>query len=485
MATGNPIESLQSEATCAICLEYFKDPVIIDCGHNFCRGCIIQCWEVSGTNFSCPECRQTVQPRNFKLNRQLANVVEITKQLQLETEDGAGSQRLCDTHQESLKLFCEEDLTPICMVCDRSKEHSFHTVVPIEEAAQDYKKNIQVYLVILNKKREKLLNFKASEAKRVREHLTEAERQKIVSEFEQLHQFLKDQEQLLLARLGELEREFVKSQEEKSSEVSKGISVLNKVIADLEEKCQQPASDFLQDIRRILNRCEKMKEFCKPEGISPELEQRLLHFSRKNIAVKVALKKFKDALLSELKTEREKSRGGDGQVNVTLDPETASPQLILSVDRKSVTWGVTRLSHPENPQRFDAAPCVLGCEGFTSGKHYWEVEVGDAGAWAVGVARESVRRKGEISALPAGGIWAVRRWGFQYQALTSPMTPLFLSRIPQRVRVSLDCEGERVGFSDADSEAQIFTFPLPPFTGERICPFFSVWGLGSQLTLYS
>ncbi|KYO29215.1 hypothetical protein Y1Q_0005907 [Alligator mississippiensis] len=255
-----------------------------------------------------------------------------------------------------------EDLTPICMVCDRSKEHSFHTVVPIEEAAQDYKKNIQVYLVILNKKREKLLNFKASEAKRVREHLkqTEAERQKIVSEFEQLHQFLKDQEQLLLARLGELEREFVKSQEEKSSEVSKGISVLNKVIADLEEKCQQPASDFLQDIRRILNRCEKMKEFCKPEGISPELEQRLLHFSRKNIAVKVALKKFKDALLSELKTEREKSRGGDGQVNVTLDPETASPQLILSVDRKSVTWGVTRLSHPENPQRFDAAPCVLG-----------------------------------------------------------------------------------------------------------------------------
>lgn len=81
---------------------------------------------------------------------------------------------------------------------------------------------------------------------------TEAERQKIVSEFEQLHQFLKDQEQLLLARLGELEREFVKSQEEKSSEVSKGISVLNKVIADLEEKCQQPASDFLQ-VRHIIN----------------------------------------------------------------------------------------------------------------------------------------------------------------------------------------------------------------------------------------
>uniref|UniRef100_A0A452GPC4 RING-type domain-containing protein n=1 Tax=Gopherus agassizii TaxID=38772 RepID=A0A452GPC4_9SAUR len=76
----HPIE----EATCPICLEYFKDPVIIECGHNFCRACIAQCWEGSDTAASCPQCRETVQQRNLRPNRKLANMVEITKRLNLQ-----------------------------------------------------------------------------------------------------------------------------------------------------------------------------------------------------------------------------------------------------------------------------------------------------------------------------------------------------------------------------------------------------------------
>lgn len=38
------MQSLREEAVCAICLDYFQDPVSIACGHNFCRECVTQLW---------------------------------------------------------------------------------------------------------------------------------------------------------------------------------------------------------------------------------------------------------------------------------------------------------------------------------------------------------------------------------------------------------------------------------------------------------
>ncbi|KAG6923412.1 tripartite motif-containing 27 [Chelydra serpentina] len=93
MAAENPVESLQEEATCPVCLEYFTEPVTLECGHNFCRACIAQCWQGSDTATSCPQCRETVQQRNLRSNRQLANVVEIAKRLSLQQQkeqEGAG-----------------------------------------------------------------------------------------------------------------------------------------------------------------------------------------------------------------------------------------------------------------------------------------------------------------------------------------------------------------------------------------------------------
>uniref|UniRef100_A0A8C0H020 Uncharacterized protein n=1 Tax=Chelonoidis abingdonii TaxID=106734 RepID=A0A8C0H020_CHEAB len=166
--------------------------------------------------------------------------------------------------------------------------------------------------------------------------------------------------------------------------------------------------------------------------------------------------------------------------NVTLDPDTAHPQLILSEDRKSVRWRDTRQQLSKKPERFDTAPCVLGCEGFTSGRHCWEVEVGAGGSWAVGVAKESVKRKGGISLSPDGGIWAVGQWEGQFQALISPVTPL--PRAPSRIRVCLDCDRGQVTFIDAGDKAPIFTFPSGSVPGGRIRPWIWVWK-GSRLSL--
>ncbi|XP_065420767.1 zinc finger protein RFP-like [Chrysemys picta bellii] len=483
MAAENPVESLQEEATCPICLEYFTEPVTLECGHNFCRACISQCWEGSDTSTSCPQCRETVQQRNLRPNRQLANVVEIAKRLSLQAAKGAGGDGVCERHQEALKLFCEEDQTPICVVCDRSRAHRTHTVVPIEEAAQEYKERIQAHLKTLREEREKLLGLKVTGEGNSQEYLkqTQTERQKIVSEFQQLREFLEEQEQLLLAQLEKLDKEIVRIQNENDSQLSEQISHLSELISELEGKCQKPASEFLQDVRSTLSRCE-MGKFQQPEEISPKLEERVSGFSQKTIALLEILGKFKDTLPSELERKRGESFGAHRQVNVTLDPDTAHPQLILSEDRKSVRWGGTRQRLPSNPERFDIRPCVLGCEGFTSGRHCWDVEVGGGGYWAVGVARGSVRRKGRISHSPEGGIWAVECWWGQFQALTSPVTTLPLSWFPSRIRVCLDCDQGQVTFIDAGDEAPIFTFPPGSIPGERIRPWLWVCQ-GSQLSL--
>ncbi|CAM5157542.1 unnamed protein product [Eretmochelys imbricata] len=245
------------------------------------------------------------------------------------------------------------------------------------------KEKIQAHLKTLRKEGEKLLRFKVTGEGKSREYLkqTQTERQKIVSEFQKLWQFLEEQEQLV--QLENLDKEIVKIQNENVSKLSKKISRLSELINDIEGKYQEPVSEFLQDIRNLLSRCEKGK-FQQPVEIFPEVEKRLGNVSKRAIALMETLRKFK--------------------VNVTLDPDTAHPELVLSEDQKSVRRGDTWQDLPNNPERFDTELCVLGCEGVTSGRHCWEVEVGDGQYWAVDLARESVRRKGWINYNPEGSV---------------------------------------------------------------------------------
>uniref|UniRef100_A0A8D0BY46 RING-type E3 ubiquitin transferase n=1 Tax=Salvator merianae TaxID=96440 RepID=A0A8D0BY46_SALMN len=151
MATRNLVKNFSDEAICSICLEYFKDPVTVDCGHNFCQVCITRCLEEAEGKPSCPQCRETISQRNFRPNRQLTNLVELIKNLQQEIQEEE-KRGVCGKHQEPLKLFCKEDRICICVVCDRSKEHKDHNVLPLEEAFKEYKSQIPS----LEHKRQKL-----------------------------------------------------------------------------------------------------------------------------------------------------------------------------------------------------------------------------------------------------------------------------------------------------------------------------------------
>ncbi|NXN23918.1 BT2A2 protein, partial [Nycticryphes semicollaris] len=163
---------------------------------------------------------------------------------------------------------------------------------------------------------------------------------------------------------------------------------------------------------------------------------------------------------------------------VTLDPNTAHPLLVLGRDLRSVKRGTAEQNLPDTPQRFISWLCVLGKEGFREGRHCWEVEVegkvGGDSCWAVGVAKESVKRKGVISLSPRRGMWGVCHWEGHFEALTSPRTPLSQSPLPSRIWLCLDCTGGTVTFLDAHTGAEIFTFPPASFRGETLHPWFWV-----------
>uniref|UniRef100_A0A8C8VLI3 B30.2/SPRY domain-containing protein n=1 Tax=Pelusios castaneus TaxID=367368 RepID=A0A8C8VLI3_9SAUR len=145
-------------------------------------------------------------------------------------------------------------------------------------------------------------------------------------------------------------------------------------------------------------------------------------------------------------------------VDVTLDPDTANPYLVLSEDRKHVRRGNTCQDLPNSTERFDY-PCVLGAEGFMGRKCYWEVEVGDKTDWALGVCKESVSRKGTVELIPENGFWILRPMGGEYVAYSSPLTALTSVRIrPKQVGIFLDYKAGEVSFYNVTDGSHLFTF---------------------------
>lgn len=159
-------------------------------------------------------------------------------------------------------------------------------------------------------------------------------------------------------------------------------------------------------------------------------------------------------------------------MDVTLDPDTAHPRLILSEDGKKVRCGDRHQHIPNNPERFDCVVCVLGKEAFTHGRHYWEVEVGGKTDWDLGVVRHSVNRKGKITVNPSNGYWFLSlRNKTTYAFGTDLSLTLSLNPKPKKIGVFMDYEKGQVSFYNVEANLHIYTF-TDAFC-EAIYPYFS------------
>ncbi|XP_026208279.1 E3 ubiquitin-protein ligase TRIM39 [Anabas testudineus] len=157
--------------------------------------------------------------------------------------------------------------------------------------------------------------------------------------------------------------------------------------------------------------------------------------------------------------------------DVTLDSSTNHPWLLLSDDQRMVQEALSASDLPPSTQRFDSWPCVLAWEGYSSGRHYWEVNIANKGYWRIGLTTAESQRHGRFSMTPKQGYWVLWRSTRQFYACTKPETSLPLGLVPQRMGIYLDYEEGQISFYNAETKSHIYTF-TGNFTG-KLYPLFA------------
>ncbi|XP_060784620.1 E3 ubiquitin-protein ligase TRIM39-like [Neoarius graeffei] len=445
----------EEDFSCIVCREIFRDPVILHCSHSVCKVCLQQFWETKGSR-ECPLCRRQSFVAEPPINLALKNLCEIFL-LERSQRSSSGSETVCSLHSEKLKLFCLDHQQPVCLVCQDSRKHTNHKFCTIGEAVTDCKEMLKTAVKPLQ---EKLKIFKdcklnwSQTAEHIKIQAQHTERQ-IQEEFEKLHQFLRDEEAVRITALREEEEQKSQMMKEKIEKLSKDISSLSDTIKAIEEEMGAEDVSLLENYKATVKRAQSTLQH--PE----ELSGALIH-----VAKYLANLQFRVWEKMQYYTVQ--------YTPVTLDPNTAHPELIVSDDLKSVRCSDEKQKLPDNPERFDEYWCILGSEGFNSGTHGWDVEVGDCTWWSVGVMTESAQRKGEI--FFRNRIWRVEYYYGKYHAASTPhtATQLSVAQKLQRIRVKLDWDRGKLSFSDPLTNTHLHTF-THTFT-DKLLPFMNVYG---------
>ncbi|XP_041112287.1 E3 ubiquitin-protein ligase TRIM39-like isoform X1 [Polyodon spathula] len=523
----------EDQFRCSVCLDLLKDPVAIPCGHSYCIGCIKNCWDQTDHTgvYSCPQCRETFTPRPIlRRNTMLAEVVEKLKKTgfnpppaqsyagpgdvlcdfctgrkfkavkscltclasycethikphsevtplkrhKLINATGNLEQKLCTEHQKVLEVFCRTDQTCICMLCTQDEHKSHDTVSAKKERTEKHKQLGEIQTEIQQRIQEKL-----KEVEKLKQAVESLKRSACIE--------IKESEKIFTELIRSIKKiqtdviELIGANEKAAVNQAEGrMKKLEQEIAELRRR--NTALKQLSETEDHIHFLQNFQSLCAPPeaGDLPSISVNTdISFG----AVRKALSELKHFIEDFCKRELVQITS---TVDVTLDPDTAYPTLILSAKGKKVRWGVTRQNVPDNPKRFNGWSCVLGREGFTSGRRYWQVLVGGNTGWVLGVSRESAPRKGRFSMTPQQGYWTVRMCGGEFTAVTDPETPVSLRLKPQKLGVYLDYEEGQLSFYNVESRSHIYSFTDMEFNpNEKLYPFFWTWDSDTDLVLES
>ncbi|XP_051515269.1 E3 ubiquitin-protein ligase TRIM39-like [Myxocyprinus asiaticus] len=503
--------ALNEELQCSICLDVFTDPVTTPCGHNFCKTCLNECWK-NTQNCSCPFCKETFSKRpDLKINTTLREFVQhykkkfilgksevlcdlcderkqkavksclmcqssycethlephrrvlgLKKHKLMDTVENL-EDYICQKHERPLELFCRDDQKCVCLSCTEG-DHKTHNTVPIEDESAEKKNHLvktqtDVQQMIQNRMK-KIQDIQHSVEMRKRN--TEEEKSHSVEVFTALIRFIERCQTEVVEMLEEKQKAAEKQAEDLIKELEQEITELKRRNSELEQ------ISHTEDHLHLLQ--------IDPSLYSPKNNKNWTEISiNTHVSVDTlnrALTRLKDTLDQKL-GQTVLRRMQQYAVDVTLDPDTAHPNLILSDDGKQVTCGDIKQILPDKPERFDTCVCVLGKKGFSSGRFYFEVQVKGKTEWDLGVVRESINRKGKITATPVNGFWTVRlRNENEYKACAGPPVSLCVRVKPQKVGVFVDYEEGLVSFYDVESSSHIYSFTGQSFT-QTLFPFFS------------
>ncbi|XP_029962965.1 E3 ubiquitin-protein ligase TRIM21-like [Salarias fasciatus] len=515
----------EDQFRCSICLEVFTDPVSTPCGHNFCNECITQHWNTKVIS-DCPLCKKLFRTRpELNVNTLLAEMVsQFRREAELKASSSSEQQaakpgevpcdvctgtkvkalkscleclvsycqthlephltvsglkkhqlmepvenleaRMCLKHHKPLELFCQREQTCVCILCT-VLEHRNHEFVPLSEECEGKKKELRK----TEAEMQQMIQERRVKIKEIRECVKRskaaADREKAegVEVFTALKECVERGLKQLMERMEE--------EEEAREKQAEGlIRDLEEEICELTKRSSEVKQLFLsEDHLHLLQGFSSLKA-APPTKDWTEVSVRPSSYEG---TVVRAVAQLEETLSKEMKKlfEADLKRKQQFAVDVTLDPDTAHPDLILSDDGKQVSEGDVRKKLPDNPERFDECVNVLGKQSFSSGKFYFEVQVKGKTKWTLGVSKKSINRKGEIKLNPDEGFWVIwLRNGNQYSALRCPAVRLSLRSAPEKVGVFVDYEEGLVSFYDVAAAALIYSFTGCCFTG-KLLPYLS------------
>ncbi|XP_056664488.1 probable E3 ubiquitin-protein ligase TRIML1 [Monodelphis domestica] len=447
MDTRDLIENLKANLTCSICLGYFTDPVIVKCGHNFCRVCLLRCREEADTTLNCPECRGVIEDRDVVPNRKLENLSMTGKRLRPHLLESMVDLYVCDQHGEKEKLFCEEDQRLLCDSCVLAPGHKDHTVLPLEMAAHKCKDKIKHTLNTLQRKKEEynVALDRVGRRGRLCGNGIHSLKESVILEYRKLREFLCEEEELYLQSLDQRHTDNVVKLENNKAKLLQKIQNLEKMKIELEENLDKEPLEMLQDMKDTLARNEELL-LQEPEVAS------FAWATRPITGLTKMLKRF--------------------QRDISFDPKSANPHLILSEDMRGVKYEDVPQDLPDNKERFNDAIAVLGAQTFTSGKHYWEVKLGNKTELVVGVCKDSIRRKGRHSS-SSKDFWILVSFRLCNDCFLWNYRDGFLMSQPlEKMGIFLDYDKKHVAFYDAIDGSLICSFSDLAFEGP-LRPYFS------------
>ncbi|XP_078112574.1 E3 ubiquitin-protein ligase TRIM21-like [Sander vitreus] len=511
----------EDQFLCSICLDVFTDPVTVPCGHNFCKTCITQHWD-SNVQCQCPNCKEVINTRpELRVNTLISEMAaqfrpsaqqkassssseqQVSKPREVPCDVCTGTKlmalksclvcldsycethlephmtrsglkrhqlinpvenlegRMCTKHDKLLELFCKTDQMCVCMLCTIS-DHKTHDVVPLKKEYEVKKAELGAEIQqMIQKRRLKIQEIKHSV------ELSEDDADREIAGGVQVFTALKESVERSQAELIDT----IKEKQRKTEKQAEGfIKELEQEISELKKR-----STEVEQLSQSEDHLHVLQSFTSLNAIPPTKNwtETIIRPPHEGTVVR-AVNQLEETLSEQMKkllAEAELKRVQQSAVDVTLDPDTAHPKLILSDDRKEVKHDDVKKNLSDNPERFDSCANVLSKQSFSSGRFYYEVQVKGKTHWYLGVAIESINRKGKITPSPQTGYWLIYlRNEKEYNAAAGP--PIHLKSRPEKVGVFVDYEEGLVSFYDVDAAALMYSFTGCSFT-EKLYPFFS------------
>ncbi|KAE8577927.1 hypothetical protein XENTR_v10023187 [Xenopus tropicalis] len=506
---GMAAADLRDELSCSICLSIYTDPVMLPCGHNFCRGCIgrvLGTQEGSG-GYSCPECRAEYRERPaLPRNRTLGNIAERFLSAQPEPGEtgilctycdspvaavksceqcetslcdthlhkhnksvrhvlteptNSFMEKKCSTHRKILEYYCPEDSACVCVSCCLAGGHRGHRVELLSEASEKKKEKLRKVLEKLSPEREETERGAQRLQERRRDVAERAagETERVTALFRDIREELEALEKRLLSNISRKKEKLSLQLTELIQQLEIKKDELSGKIRHIEELCNMAAPlTVLQE--QLESDGAADTEGRETEGI------KIPAFGNLNKGL------ISETLLTGLAGIVTGIKGriyGQEATDLVLDINTASDYVALSEDRKTASGSETALCYPHTPERFIEYAQVLSSRSFPSGRHYWEVEGSESGEWDVGAAYPSIEREGDDSSFGDNiKSWSLRRLNDKFtvvhDSIKTPVSPSC-----RRFRISLDYEAGHLSFYELSEPIRhlhtftaSFTEPLHP-----------------------